>query len=95
MPLSRLSCPGVWGEETVDPRDMTKAGLPEVQSPVGAGSPPTGKTSETGAGPLLRAVEEPAATSGGWAMSSEDIQGDEWTVYVTLYTYARDERGIA
>lgn len=25
MPLSRLSCPGVWGEETVDPRDMAKA----------------------------------------------------------------------
>ena len=24
MPLNRLSCPGVWGEESVDPRDMAK-----------------------------------------------------------------------
>jgi hypothetical protein len=27
-------------------------------------------------------------------MSSEDIEGDEWTAYVTLTTYDRDERGI-
>ena len=25
MPLNRLSCPGVWGGESVDPRDMAKA----------------------------------------------------------------------
>ena len=25
MPLNRLSCSGVWGEETTDPRDMAKA----------------------------------------------------------------------
>ena len=28
-------------------------------------------------------------------MSNEDIQGDEWDAYLTLDTYARDERGIA
>jgi hypothetical protein len=25
MPLNRLSCPGVWDEELVGPRDMAKA----------------------------------------------------------------------
>jgi len=29
------------------------------------------------------------------AMSSEDIQGDEWAAYLTLETYDEDERGIA
>jgi len=37
----------------------------------------------------------PAATFRDGAMSSEDIQGDEWDAYVTLETYSRDERGIA
>lgn len=33
--------------------------------------------------------------SGRGAMSSEDIQGDEWATYVALDTYDDDERGIA
>jgi hypothetical protein len=47
---------------------------------------PTGKTPETGARPplqdndvlVLQDNDVLAATSKVWAMSSEDIQGDEW-----------------
>ena len=37
---SRLSCPGVPGEEPAGPRDMPKARLPEAQAPDGATSHP-------------------------------------------------------
>jgi hypothetical protein len=36
MPLNRLSCPGVRGEEPAGPHDTAKAGLPVAQSPDGA-----------------------------------------------------------
>jgi hypothetical protein len=53
------------------------------------------KTPETGVAPFCRLMKYLQEASGGGAMSSEDIQGDEWDAYVTLATYSRDERGIA
>jgi hypothetical protein len=77
---NRCSCPGVWDEVSGDPRDMAKAGLPEFQSPGGAKDRPPERR--------LKPVPSPAAGSsstcgnppGKGAMSSEDIQGDEWNV---------------
>jgi hypothetical protein len=54
MPVNQRSCPGVRGEALGDPRDMAKAGLPEVQSPEGAIRTPAGKTPVTGASPCGR-----------------------------------------
>jgi len=51
MPGNRLPGPGVWDGVPGGPRDMAKAGLPEVQSPEGAIRTPAGKTPVTGAAP--------------------------------------------
>ena len=53
MPGNRLPGPGVWDGVPGGPRDMAKAGLPEVQSPEGAIRTPAGKTPVTGAAPAV------------------------------------------
>jgi hypothetical protein len=66
------------------PRDMAKAGLPEPQSPGGVKLSPAGKTPETGAGSAVALLSGHRILRDAGAISSEDIEGDEWGAYVTL-----------
>ena len=64
MSFNRLSCLGVWGEESVDPRDMAKATPASSRISRWCNYTPTGKTSETGASSLRQVRRSPVATSG-------------------------------
>jgi hypothetical protein len=88
MPEKRRSLEGAEGDAPQDPRDRTKATLPEPQSPA-----------VQCAHPLLQRLQR-SATRGrpfnfrgpppptGKAMGSDPIEGDEWGAYVTLDTFS-------
>lgn len=78
MPGNQWPGPDVRDGALGDPRDMAKAGLLEVQSPDDGRFASVGMTSETGATFCIGLGWVADATSGPWAMSNEDIQGDEW-----------------
>jgi hypothetical protein len=84
MPEKRRSSPGVRGGASRDPRDMAKAGLPDIPIPRRRKSPSAGKTPETGAmlcGGIVEGSPQPPERG---ALSSEGNQGDEWDAYVVL-----------
>ena len=68
--------------------DCLKPNLQQMQDPIRRKAPGTDVASCAGIGGL------PAQPPGCEAISSEDIQGDEWAAYVMLDTYNSDERGI-
>jgi len=76
---NRRPSSGIWGGVPGDPRDMAKAGLPEVQSPEGAIRTPAGKMPETGAALCGRVHRYLTQPPGSGAMPNQGIQGDEWT----------------
>jgi hypothetical protein len=84
MPEKRRSSPGVRGGASRDPRDMAKAGLPDIPIPRRRKSPSAGKTPETGAmlcGGIVEGSPQPPERG---ALPSEGNQGDEWDAYVVL-----------
>ena len=84
MPEKRRSSPGVRGGASRDPRDMAKAGLPDIPIPRRRKGQSAGKTSETGAmlcGGIVEGSPQPPERG---ALPSEGNQGDEWDAYVVL-----------
>lgn len=65
MPANQRSCSGVWGEALGDPRDMAKAGLPEVKSPGGAKLYARRKDACNRRQPLRQVLESSAASLWG------------------------------
>jgi hypothetical protein len=84
MPGKRRSGSGVRGDASRDPRDMAKAGLPDIPISRRCKESSVGKTLETGATFCVGIVKGPMQPSGCGAMPSEGIEGDEWAAYVTL-----------
>ena len=84
MPEKRRSSPGVRGGASRDPRDMAKAGLPDIPIPRRRKGQSAGKTPETGAtlcGGIVEGSPQPPERG---ALPSEGNQGDEWDAYVVL-----------
>ena len=84
MPEKRRSSPGVRGGASRDPRDMAKAGLPDIPIPRRRKGQSAGKTPETGAmlcGGIVEGSPQPPECG---ALPSEGNQGDEWDAYVVL-----------
>ena len=79
MPANQCSCSGVRGEALGDPRDMAKAGLPEVKSPGGAIEHPPERRLKPVPAPAAGSTDACRTPLGYGATSSEDIQGDELT----------------
>jgi hypothetical protein len=78
MPGKQCSCPGARGEALRDPRDMAKAGLPDIPISRRCKITSAGKTPETGATPCIGIGGWPTQPPECGAMPNEDIQGDEW-----------------
>jgi hypothetical protein len=93
MPVKRRSGPGVRDGASWDPRDMTKAGLPEPLISRRCKDSSIGKTSETGAMLCIGIKSLLVQPPGCGAIPSEGIQGDEWGVYVTLERTTRTNMG--
>jgi hypothetical protein len=94
MPGKQWPCPGVRGGVLRDPRNMARAGLPEVKSP-GMQAAVHRKDARTGAVPCVGIAILPTQPPGHRPMFSEDIKGDELAACVPLDTYNRDEHGTA
>ena len=84
MPDKQRSGSGVRGDALRDPRDMAKAGLPDIPISRRCKETSAGKIPETGATLCVDIVERSMQPSEREAMPSEGIQGDEWDAYVTL-----------
>jgi hypothetical protein len=84
MPEKRRSSPGVRGGASRDPRDMAKAGLPDIPIPRRHEGQSAGKTPETGAMLCGGIVEGSLHPPEDGALPSEGNQGDEWDAYVVL-----------
>src|SRR5258708_807355 len=95
MSGNRRPGPGIRDGASGDPRDRAKLldclkpNLQKVQMPA--------RRKDTRHRRRVPGRSRPLAGPpfGCGAMSSEDIQGDEWAAYVALDTYDEDERGIA
>ena len=68
---------------------MSKARLPEVQSPAVENGAHR-KASETGAHLCQGHQSRPWQPSEMWAVTNEVTQGDEWALYVVARTYSDD-----
>ena len=75
------------------PRDMAKAGLPDIPISSRCNETSAGKIPETGAMLCIDIVERSMQPSERGAMPSEGIQGDEWDAYVTLERTTRTNVG--
>jgi hypothetical protein len=93
MPGKRRSGSGVRDDAPRDPRDMAKAGLPDIPISRRCKEPSVGKIPETGAMLCADIVEGSVHLSERGAMPSEGIQGDEWDAYVTLSRTTRTNVG--
>jgi len=72
---------------------MSKARLPEVQSPAVENGAHR-KASETGAHLCQGHQSRPWQPSEMWAVTNEVTQGDEWALYVALVRILMTEHGI-
>ena len=93
MPDKQRSGSGVRGDALRDPRDMAKAGLPDIPISRRCKETSAGKIPETGATICVDIVERSMQPSDRGAMPSEGIQGDEWDAYVTLERTTRTNVG--
>ena len=84
MPGKRRSGSGVRDDVPRDPRDMAKAGLPDIPISRRREETSAGKAPVTGAMLCDGIVEGPSQPPERGAMPSEGIEGDEWGAYVTL-----------
>jgi hypothetical protein len=95
MSENRRLCPGIGAVRPGDPRDTAKLDcLKPIPQKV---QMPARRKPMLGDRCRVPGRSRPMAgpPSGYGAMSSADIEGDEWDAYVALDTYDDDERGIA